>query len=457
MALDLVEHLAPLGHVRGAPLTDEQVAQHGIVDVALILELIGHVRAEEIIVGVEERCLRSKGHGLVLAVEGGADVRAVLLLYRLGVDADVLQVLQDQLDGVDLDGRAVRGIREGGREAVGMARLGQELLGPPRIELVVLGAFAELVHGKRPVLEGSGHGRIEDADAFGHRIEKALAVEGERDGPAHPDVIEGWLVRAHVDMAHLIGGELQALELRPPLLERVLDLHPVHPIDRPRSLPPDVVLARDEGGHARGIVLVHCHLDLVDIGQAAQEVAGVPDEGETDIRPVAVQHPGTGADHRLGLLEVTELLHGLAGDDGEGHRIGDHVEEPDVRLLEGELDGVLVDHLDLVQRRHHVAIGIALLVHEAIEGVLDVVGGELAPVHGGLRVPAHAFAELEDVGRLVRLGPRLGEVALEGEGAGLHPRPRLVLQEPAVGEGVEDIGLVGDSQVGIEVRRIPQS
>src|SRR6266496_1351327 len=29
VALDLVEHLAPLGHVRGAPLTDEQVASTG--------------------------------------------------------------------------------------------------------------------------------------------------------------------------------------------------------------------------------------------------------------------------------------------------------------------------------------------------------------------------------------------------------------------------------------------
>src|SRR6185436_9876094 len=114
VALDLVEHLSPLGHVRGAPLADHQVAQHGIVDVALVLELVGHIGAEEVVVGVEERRLRPEGHGLVLAVEGRADVRAVLLLDRLGVDADVLQVFQEELDGVHLDGRAVGGIGQRG-------------------------------------------------------------------------------------------------------------------------------------------------------------------------------------------------------------------------------------------------------------------------------------------------------------------------------------------------------
>src|SRR5258705_1498477 len=96
VALDLVEHLAPFGHVRGAPLADHQIPQHGIVDVALVLELVGHVRAEEVVVGVEERCLRAEGHGFVLAVERGADVRPVFLLNRLGVDADVLPILHEE-------------------------------------------------------------------------------------------------------------------------------------------------------------------------------------------------------------------------------------------------------------------------------------------------------------------------------------------------------------------------
>src|SRR5712691_11769321 len=61
VALDLVEHVPPLGHVCGAPLADEQVAQHGIVDVALVLELTRHVRSEQVVIGVEEGRLGPEG------------------------------------------------------------------------------------------------------------------------------------------------------------------------------------------------------------------------------------------------------------------------------------------------------------------------------------------------------------------------------------------------------------
>jgi len=123
---ELVEDLAPLGHVRGATLADQHVAEHGIVDVALILELARHVGSEEVVVGIEERRLGAKGHGLVLAVEGGADVCAVFLLDGLGVDADVFEVLEEELHGVDLDSRAVGGIGQRSGEAVGIARLREE-------------------------------------------------------------------------------------------------------------------------------------------------------------------------------------------------------------------------------------------------------------------------------------------------------------------------------------------
>jgi hypothetical protein len=43
----------------------------------------------------------------------------------------------------------------------------------------------------------------------------------------------------------------------------------------------------------------------------------------------------------------------------------------------------------------------------------DVVHGDLAAVYRRLRVPASALAQLEDVRRLVRLRPRLGQIALE--------------------------------------------
>src|SRR5262249_53286180 len=56
----------------------------------------------------------------------------------------------------------------------------------------------------------------------------------------------------------------------------------------------------------------------------------------------------------------------------------------------------------------------------------------------------------------VAVRPRVPETALVGKSAGSHPGTGVVLEEPAVRERVDDVGLVGDGQVGIEVRWIPQ-
>jgi hypothetical protein len=69
---------------------------------------------------------------------------------------------------------------------------------------------------------------------------------------------------------------------------------------------------------------------------------------------------------------------------GTGVRVGQHVEEPDVGLLQRDLHGVAVGRLDLVHRREHVGIGVALDGAEALDGVDDVLGGQLAAVDGGL-------------------------------------------------------------------------
>src|SRR5437870_558665 len=90
-----------------------------------------------------------------------------------------------------------------------------------------------------------------------------------------------------------------------------------------------------------------------------------------------------------------------------------------------------------------------------VDAVHDVVGRQLAPVHRRLVVPAHTLPELEDIRRLVGLAPRLGQVALARERAGARVRPRLVLEQGAVGEAQRDMGLVGDGLERIEVRRVP--
>jgi len=47
-------------------------------------------------------------------------------------------------------------------------------------------------------------------------------------------------------------------------------------------------------------------------------------------------------------------------------------------------------------------------------------------------VPADAAPQLEHVRRVVRLRPRLGEIALHWERSGLHAGPGLVLQQAAM-------------------------
>src|SRR5205823_6580869 len=99
-------------------------------------------------------------------------------------------------------------------------------------------------------------------------------------------------------------------------------------------------------------------------------------------------------------------------------------------------------------------IGVALDGQEALDGVADVLSGQLAPVDGRLVVPADALAEPEDIGGLVGLSPRLREIALEGEGARGHRRARLVLEEPAVGEAHQDVRLERHGEHVIEMWRI---
>src|SRR5207249_3824648 len=70
----------------------------------------------------------------------------------------------------------------------------------------------------------------------------------------------------------------------------------------------EFVLAGEERGDARGLVLIDEHLDAVDVRQARDEVIRIPHEGHAHVRPVALEHPRPRADHGLRLLQVAELL-----------------------------------------------------------------------------------------------------------------------------------------------------
>ncbi len=113
-----------------------------------------------------------------------------------------------------------------------------------------------------------------------------------------------------------------------------------------------------------------------------------------------------------------------------------------------------VEGLDLLELFEDGPIGITLDREEALVGVLDVVRSQLTPVHRGLAVPADASSQLEDVRRVARLRPRLGEVALHWKRPGRHAGTGLVLQQTAVGEREVDLRPPVDRQVRVEAAGI---
>src|SRR5262249_12361764 len=167
----------------GGVLANPYRRRYGIVHVALILELAGIVVTEEVVVGVEKRRLRAERHRVELAVEARRDVRAVLLGVELRVDADIFEVLHDELAVVDDDRRAVRGPAYARGEAVRITRRGEQTLGTARIIREVLRALAELIDEQRPFLERGGDARgVGDAHALVKRVDEPLAIERHRHG-----------------------------------------------------------------------------------------------------------------------------------------------------------------------------------------------------------------------------------------------------------------------------------
>jgi hypothetical protein len=213
----------------------------------------------------------------------------------------------------------------------------------------------------------------------------------------------------------------------------------------------EVVLAGQPGREIRGRIHVDPDLDPVGVREALTEVARVPHEGQAHVGLVALEHPGPGADDRFRPLEHALLVRRLAGQDvGEGGA----VEEPGKGLLHGDAHRVAVHCLHLVDLLEGGAVGVARDGHGPLEREGHVLGGHLPPVHRRLVVPPDTLAQLEDIGRLGRLLPGLGEVSLDGQRSRGNARPRLVPDQAAVGQREIDEGPPVDVLVGIEVGRV---
>src|SRR3989441_7029994 len=243
VTLQVVDNLPALGDVEDTPLTDQHVGDDRVVDVTLVLRLPRIVHAEEEVVGIEERSLRAVRQRVELPEVAARDEGAVFALVELRADADVLQILEDELGVVGEEGRPIRREAQTGGKAVRMPRRGEEPPGLGRVVPEIFRGLAHLVDRQSPVREARRHGGVEGAGAFKRGFDHPLSVDPQRDRLPDAHVLERELVRTHRDVGLNVAGKLSRAEIRPLLLERLLDLHPVRPVDAAGELPSQIVLA----------------------------------------------------------------------------------------------------------------------------------------------------------------------------------------------------------------------
>src|SRR5262249_14577696 len=136
-------------------------------------------------------------------------------------------------------------------------------------------------------------------------------VGGPRERSADPDVVEWRLIDLQAPGAPDEPRVLHGLQAGLALLDH-------SKVDLPNDLlvlRAEVRLSGEERREGGRRILINEHLYAVGVRQTGKEVVGVPDERDLDIRLPALEHPRPGADHRLDLLEVAELLYALLRDD----------------------------------------------------------------------------------------------------------------------------------------------
>jgi len=165
-----------------------------------------------------------------------------------------------------------------------------------------------------------------------------------------------------------------------------------------RKVRDEVDLAGLEGGELRHRILDRANHDAIQIRNALLEVLveAVHDQ-------VGTLHPldeleGAAADERLGpsgpaLFRRVLLRHGGRDDDHPHAVRRQHVHHERVRLLESDLDGVGIDHLDRVHRPEELAhVGPVRGIQHVVERELDGGRVDLAAV-----VEQDVLSELEGV------------------------------------------------------------
>src|SRR5882672_8531781 len=86
-------------------------------------------------------------------------------------------------------------------------------------------------------------------------------------------------------------------------------------------------------GQTRGRVGRDVDGRSVEVGEALHEVVGVPLEDHLDALVVRLEHERSGADYRIRVVEVLELVLRLAGEDRAEARARQVIEEGRVRFF----------------------------------------------------------------------------------------------------------------------------
>eukprot|EP01022_Parablepharisma_sp_SALTPOND_P030360 TRINITY_DN760_c2_g5_i1.p1 TRINITY_DN760_c2_g5~~TRINITY_DN760_c2_g5_i1.p1 ORF type:complete len:1316 (-),score=509.04 TRINITY_DN760_c2_g5_i1:3474-7421(-) len=293
----------------------------------------------------------------------------------LGLDADLRQLLLQELD--DLYGGAMGvGRPQFGFETVGVAGFGQQGLG--LLHVIRPGAGLEgVVHALRHHTFHRGGITVEG------NLDQCLLVDGVVDGLAHLRVIEGLLLGVHRHVTlddgrrshHIqVGLALQQIGLLVGQRIGELRLAGLH--------------------HGRAGVVVDHRLpdDLVNLGVARLPVTiEFLDLDVVGLLPLD-ELEGTCADRVEGNVLVAVLLQ-RSRRNHHRRRVGQHVDEGRERLLQDDLDGVVVQDFGLGDTVEEVvALQLVVRVGDAVEHGLDGIGLE----HGTV-LELHALLEADGV------------------------------------------------------------
>ena len=327
--------------------------------------------------------------------------------------------------------------------------LGQQ---PLRLLDVIAGEVSrlrrvDLLGGELPFRHGAGDGPgVQAALAEVQRVPPGLAVDGESDGAADAHVVERGLIRAHVDVRevddHLRGDH--HLRVRALQCATFLGRQPAPPVRElqlpgPQQRQPGRLVRHDVDG------------ETVEVRETRHVVVRIPLVDRAHAPLVGAEHERPGADHRLGRVQVLELVVDLARHDRAVRGIGEVVQQRCEGLAKHEADGVAVQHVDGLHGLEARAQG--RLRAKPLQRELDVLGGDLAAVDRRLLVKADALAQREHQCGRGRVLPLLRDVRHDPViGGVLRLRPRRKADEVAVNGARVQVGREPCDLVGVEAR-----